>query len=407
MQMSCWKKIGMCGVLLVSLFAISAPADAQWTFIRGDSNGDGNLDIADAIFSLNFLFSAGPGPCLDAIDANDDGMNDIADPIFALDVLFGGGGTTPAMPFPMCGEDPTADALDCAGPLNGCPAVPAGCNTNADCAAGEFCETAPGMCGTVGTCAPIPFICSLIFDPVCGCDGMDYSNACNAAAAGTSVDTAGNCPVAGCTTNADCAAGEFCETAPGMCGTTGACAPIPFICSLIFDPVCGCDGMDYSNACNAAAAGTSVDTAGMCPVGGCTTNADCAAGEFCETAPGMCGTTGACAPIPFICSLIFDPVCGCDGMDYSNACNAASAGTSVDTAGMCVVGGCLVNADCPAGEFCETAPGMCGTTGACAVIPFICTFIFDPVCGCDGMDYSNPCVAASNGVSVDTMGMCP
>ena len=222
------------------------------------------MDIADAIFNLGFLFSQGPGPCLDAMDANDDGGNNIADAIFTLGLLFSGG-AAPSAPFPDCGDDPTSDALDCAGPLTGCPEVPSGCTTNGDCAAGEFCMTATGDCGGVGTCTAIPFICPGIFAPVCGCDGNDYASDCNAWASGTSVDVNGSCPLAGCTTNGDCAAGEFCMTAIGNCGAVGSCEPIPFICSGIFAPVCGCDGNDYASDCNAWASGTSVDFNGACP----------------------------------------------------------------------------------------------------------------------------------------------
>jgi hypothetical protein len=82
-------------------------------FIRGDTNGDSNLDIADAISILSFLFAAGPAPsCEDAADANDDGAVDIADAIAVLSHLFGGAGDLPE-PFGECGEDPTEDELGC------------------------------------------------------------------------------------------------------------------------------------------------------------------------------------------------------------------------------------------------------------------------------------------------------
>ncbi len=81
-------------------------------FVRGDSNGDGALGIADAIFALSFLFSGGPSLCHDALDTDDSGALDLADPINLLGYLFSMG-PAPTLPFPDCGTDPTADTLDC------------------------------------------------------------------------------------------------------------------------------------------------------------------------------------------------------------------------------------------------------------------------------------------------------
>ena len=81
-------------------------------YISGDSNGDGAVDVGDGIFVLDYLFAGGTSTCLDASDANGDGAVDIGDAIFVLTYLFSGG-VAPAPPFPDCGEDPTADALEC------------------------------------------------------------------------------------------------------------------------------------------------------------------------------------------------------------------------------------------------------------------------------------------------------
>jgi hypothetical protein len=80
---------------------------------RGDTNADSTLDIADAVFTLMYLFAVGQAPtCLDSADTNDDGTIDLADAIAALSHLFADTGDLPA-PFGECGIDPTADTLDC------------------------------------------------------------------------------------------------------------------------------------------------------------------------------------------------------------------------------------------------------------------------------------------------------
>jgi hypothetical protein len=68
----------------------------------------------------------------------------------------------------------------------------------------------------------------------------------------------------------------------------------------------------------------------------CTDNSQCAAEELCATAPGMCGAFGECTERPQDCPPVSDPVCGCDGTTYGNACEAAVAGVSVEFDGTCV-----------------------------------------------------------------------
>ena len=81
-------------------------------FRRGDADATGRVDIADAIFTLNWLFRGGrPPPCLDAADANDDAGANLSDPVFTLNWLFLGGRVPPA-PGPFCcAPDPTPDGF--------------------------------------------------------------------------------------------------------------------------------------------------------------------------------------------------------------------------------------------------------------------------------------------------------
>ena len=85
------------------------------------TEGDGALDISDAVSLLSSLFGgAGVPDCVDASDANDDGALDIGDPIFTLSFLFSSGTAMPAPGAVNCGPDPTTDALDCAAAIS-CP----------------------------------------------------------------------------------------------------------------------------------------------------------------------------------------------------------------------------------------------------------------------------------------------
>ena len=82
-------------------------------FVRGDANGDGALDLSDAIASLSYLFTGGEAPgCLKAADANGKDGVDISDPIHLLGFLFLGG-AGPAAPFPECGSEPEESDLSC------------------------------------------------------------------------------------------------------------------------------------------------------------------------------------------------------------------------------------------------------------------------------------------------------
>ena len=62
------------------------------SFMRGDANSSGVIDLSDAIFLLRYLFSLGPSPaCTSLGDVNNDGKVDLADVSFLLKYLFAGG----------------------------------------------------------------------------------------------------------------------------------------------------------------------------------------------------------------------------------------------------------------------------------------------------------------------------
>ncbi len=82
-------------------------------FVRGDSNGDGELDISDVIHMLFAQFTGTvQGDCDDARDVDDSGSLDVTDPMALLEFLFRGG-NPPLAPFPGPGGDPSDDPLGC------------------------------------------------------------------------------------------------------------------------------------------------------------------------------------------------------------------------------------------------------------------------------------------------------
>lgn len=108
----------------LTVFGFGPPPPVGDQFKRGDSNADGSVNIADAIYILSVLFPSGTPPvvaCDSALDANDDGGLNIADAISLLGVLFPSSSPAPTIPEPVdCGVDPTADSLTC-GPFAPCP----------------------------------------------------------------------------------------------------------------------------------------------------------------------------------------------------------------------------------------------------------------------------------------------
>jgi hypothetical protein len=72
-------------------FSIGAP------YICGDANSDGEVNVADAVHEINYVFKGGPAPSpLEAGDANCDGEVNVADAVYTINYVFKGG------PAPCC-----------------------------------------------------------------------------------------------------------------------------------------------------------------------------------------------------------------------------------------------------------------------------------------------------------------
>jgi len=213
------------------------------------------------------------------------------------------------------------------------------CSTNDECDAG-YCAHNVGECSSIGTCKDLPLGCTKDLRPVCGCDGRNYSNQCLAAANRTSVDYTGWClDQFDCESNSDCSNNgtSYCSKDDSSCASQGICLSLPLICTTQYDPVCGCDGQSYSNPCTAKTNGTNVDYFGECtPYTKCLENADCGQNDFCLKDQGVCRVgIGECLEKPTLCSMEYDPVCGCDNVTYSNMCMLFKSGMSLSHKDVC------------------------------------------------------------------------
>jgi len=134
---------------------------------------------------------------------------------------------------------------------------------------------------------------------------------------------------------------------------------------------CTCSGADCGHGwptpeeCVTAHAGCAGDRCGG--FGG----SACGAGEFCDYDDYSCAfpdESGHCTTRPTVCPDVYSPVCGCDGADYGNECEAHGAGTNVAHDGTCTTTADCRTAGCPPTDYCS----LCWGRWACIPVGAVC-----------------------------------